>query len=312
MMGTSRLRPLTVKEIVKLTSNLPASIKHYSLGGIPGFVLVHTPAGHTSYGLIYRAYGQRKKLTLGSAKLLSLGDARRLAGQYRAKIEAGADPHGDKLEHRREAANRKREEVEQQQLDVEVLWEKYKLQVASGLRSKDEKERIFKRYILPVVRGLSVTKITKAHALQIIDELVDRDKRRMADKVRQNGSAFFQWLLEREHVERNVFAGLRGAWTNKVIRTRVLSDQEVRAVWLASEPEGRWSLWIRLLILTGCRNMEVRGARWSEIDRKARLWTSPQRRANRRSAIVGRCSDMPYHSVFRISPHCECTNTAGY
>jgi hypothetical protein len=38
-----------------------------SLGGVPGFVLVHTPAGHTNYGLIYRnSKGERKKLTLGT------------------------------------------------------------------------------------------------------------------------------------------------------------------------------------------------------------------------------------------------------
>ena len=68
-MGASRLKPLTVKEVEKLTSLRPTSIKHRSLGGVPGFVLVHTPAGHSSYGLVYRRNGERKKLTLGSTNL---------------------------------------------------------------------------------------------------------------------------------------------------------------------------------------------------------------------------------------------------
>ena len=101
----------------------------------------------------------------------------------------------------------------------------------------------------------------------------------MADKVRQEGAAFFQWLIERDHVDRNVFAGVRKASVGKSIRTRVLSDDELAAIWRASEPEGRWGLWIKLLILTGGRNMEVRGARWSEFDLGARLWTIPAERS---------------------------------
>ena len=278
-MGASRLRPLTTKEIDKVTSMNPTSIKHRSLGGVPGFVMVHTPSGYTSYGLIYRSNGQRKKLTLGSTKMLTLGEARKLAGQLRAKIESGADPHGEKIEHRRVVEAERQQELEQQQLSVELLWEKYMLQVGSRLRSKDEKDRVFRRYILPTIQGLSVVDVTRRHALTVIDALVDRDKRRMADKVRQEGAAFFQWLLEREHVDRNVFAGVRKACTGKSIRTRVLSDPEVKAIWAASKCEGRWGSWIRLLILTGCRNMEVRNARWSEFDFSARTWVIPAERS---------------------------------
>lgn len=287
-MGASRLKPLTVKEVEKLTATNPSSIKHRSLGGVPGFVLVHTPAGYTSYGLIYRSSkGERKKFTIGSAKAFTLAEARKLACQYRSSIEAGGDPHGQKIAERRQIKVQRDEELAQELLDVEVLWEKYMQLVAAHLRSKGEKDRVFRRYILPVLRGKSVTQITRADALPIIDALVAQEKRRMADKVRQEGAAFFQWLIEREHIDRNVFAGLRKATFGKSIRTRVLSDDEVREIWLASEPEGRWGFWIKLLILTGCRNMEGRGARWSEFDLDARVWTiSAERSKNGRPHTV--------------------------
>lgn len=284
-MGASRTRALTVKEVEKLASTRPTTIKHRSLGGVPGFVMVHTPAGHTSYGLIYRSGGQRKKLTLGSSKVLSLGEARRRAAQYRVAIETGGDPHEDKLtqrrladEQRRAENEQKRRAVQRQELEVERMWEKYMQLVASQLRSRGEKDRVFRKYILPTVKGLCVTEIEKRHALEIVDGLVARDRRRMADKVRQEGAAFFEWLIEREHVERNVFARIRKAMVKKTIRTRVLSDEEVRSIWEASKPEGDWSCWIKLLILTGGRNMEVRGARWSEFDLGQRLWTIPAER----------------------------------
>ena len=137
-MGASRLKPLTVKEVEKLISTRPTTIKHHSLGGVPGFVLIHTPAGYTSYGLVYRAQGDRKKLTLGSTKALSLGQARTLAGQFRSSVETGGDPHGDKLEERRRIDEARRQENERVRLGVEFMWVKYMQLVASQLRTRSE------------------------------------------------------------------------------------------------------------------------------------------------------------------------------
>jgi len=238
-MTISRLRPLTVKEIEKLAATLPNCIEHRYLGGVPGFVLVHTPAGYTGSGLTYRAGGKRKKLTLGSTKRMTLADARTLAGKQRSRIEAGEDPHDEKLQVRKQERELLRQQAEAQHLDVERMWEKYMQLVASQLRSRDEKDRVFRRYILPTVKGKCVTEITKTHALKISDGLVAQNKRRMAEKVRQEGAAFFQWPVEREHVDRNVFSGIRKTIPRKTIRARVLSDVELREIWLASEAEGR-------------------------------------------------------------------------
>jgi len=170
---------------------------------------------------------------------MSLADARALAGRHRSRIEAGEDPHDEKLQARKQERELARQQAELVHLDVEHMWEKYMRLVASQLRRRDDEDRVFRRYILPTVTGKCVTEITKAHALKIIDGLVAQDKRRMADKVRQEGAAFFQWLVGREHVDRNAFSGIRKANPRKTIRTRVLSDVELREIWLASEAEGR-------------------------------------------------------------------------
>jgi hypothetical protein len=107
-MGSSRIKPLTVKELYKLTSAPPRSIKHYGLGGVPGFVPVHTPADYVGFALVYRHEGKRKKLTLGGAKKLTLADARKMAAKYRSDIEAGLDPHGEKVASRMEKIHRVR------------------------------------------------------------------------------------------------------------------------------------------------------------------------------------------------------------
>lgn len=303
-MAASRIRPLTVKEVEKLAATKPTTIKHRYLGGVPGFVLVHTPTGHTSYGLVYRVGGQRKKLTLGSTKRFSLGEARQLAGKYRTAIEEGGDPHGEKLIQRTQEAAQREQVDEPQKFEVGNMWDTYMQLVGSQLRSKYEKERIFRCYILPVVQGLCVTEIERRHTLKIIDKLVAQNKRRMADKVRQEGAAFFQWLIEREHVDRNVFAGIRKASGSKSIRTRVLADDEIAAIWHASDAEGHWGYWIKLLILTGCRNMEVRGARWSEIDFEQRTWTIPAERYKTGRSHTVFLTD-PMIALWRAAPRFE-------
>lgn len=271
-MGSARTKPLTVKEVEKLSAAPPPRISHHALGGVPGFVLVRTPSGYTGFGLFYRYGGKLKKLTLGSSKMLTLADARKLALRHRHEIEAGRDPHGEKAAARRATATNIR-------LDCEHMWSRYMILAGAQLRSRPEKERVFNRYIRPVLGRMGVADVKRSHALEILDPLVAAGKLRMADKVRQEGAAWFQWLLEREHVERNPFAGLRKAEMKKVIRTRVLSDLELKAIWIAAEPEGRWGLWFKLMILTGTRNMEARGARWSELDLANRLWIIPHERS---------------------------------
>jgi hypothetical protein len=72
--------------------------------------LIHTPSGYTGDGLVYRINGKRKKLTLGNTKWLSLGEARKITGQYRNNIEVGADPHDQKIEGRRREGEQRRQE----------------------------------------------------------------------------------------------------------------------------------------------------------------------------------------------------------
>lgn len=271
-MGSSRLRPLTVKEIESITSSAPTTIRHIGLGGVPGFVLVHTPSGYTSYALRYRKGNQLVKLTIGSTKAFTLADARKLAAKFRAEVESGKDPHGAKLAERN-ASN------ERTLLDPEHLWLKYMQLAASRLRSRHEKDRLFRRHILPIIGGRCITEIKRSHALEVVDKIVADGKLPLADKVRQEGTAFFNWLWEREHVDGNPFARIRKATIGKSIRTRVLNDKELREIWIASEPEGRWGHWIKLLILTGTRNAEVRNASWMEFDLEAQVWTIPAHRA---------------------------------
>jgi integrase len=65
----------------------------------------------------------------------------------------------------------------------------------------------------------------------------------------------------------------------KAVRTRVLTDKELRTLWEAADalgyPSGPAT---KMLMLTGTRLNEVMEARWSEFDEETRLFTVPAAR----------------------------------
>jgi integrase len=60
-------------------------------------------------------------------------------------------------------------------------------------------------------------------------------------------------------------------------RSRVLSDEELAAIWHASGNDAYGRV-IKLLILTGARRGEIGGMRWSELDLDRAIWTIPPQR----------------------------------
>jgi integrase len=65
----------------------------------------------------------------------------------------------------------------------------------------------------------------------------------------------------------------------KVARTRVLNDEELRALWAASEQLGYpVGAAMKMLLLCGQRKSEVTMARWREFSLPNKLWTIPAER----------------------------------
>src|SRR5262249_38308851 len=82
--------------------------------------------------------------------------------------------------------------------------------------------------------------------------------------------------MQRGYVDNNPVVGTENP-DNGVPRERVLSDRELAAVWNNSGDDDYGKI-IKLLILTGCRKMEVGGMRWSELNLNNRKWVIPPER----------------------------------
>jgi integrase len=99
-----------------------------------------------------------------------------------------------------------------------------------------------------------------------------------ANRTLANIKTFFRWCVERGVIERSPAERVR-APALEVSRDRVLTDDELRAVWTASlRNTGHYGRIVRLLLLTGQRREEVAAMAWSELDLAARSWTLPAQR----------------------------------
>jgi integrase len=95
-----------------------------------------------------------------------------------------------------------------------------------------------------------------------------------AARSRTNLSAVFKWAMGHGYVKSNPVIATINPDTG-VPRERVLGDRELVAVWNNCQGDDDYSRIVRLLILTGCRKMEVGGLGWSELNLADRIWTIP-------------------------------------
>src|SRR5258708_35959 len=137
------------------------------------------------------------------------------------------------------------------------------------------------RELLPRLGGKPIASITPRDIVVIFDKAVERGAEPMAHNLYSLVRRVVRWA-----VSKNVYGADSPPLENmrpadvigtKQPRTRWLQhDVEIRTVWRATAALGYpYAQAYRLLMLTGLRRSEIAGARWSEIDLRARLWTVP-------------------------------------
>jgi integrase len=106
----------------------------------------------------------------------------------------------------------------------------------------------------------------------------------LANRIKAVLSKFFGWLCERDVIAASPCVGVKPP-SKEVARDRVLNDDELRRLWLASDAVGgNAGAYTKLLILTGQRRGEIAELRWSEVEDD--VLALPARRMKGRQAHV--------------------------
>jgi integrase len=240
---------------------------------VPGLYFVVQPSGVKSWAVRFRHRGEPRKLTIGRFGVFDLVTARDEARKALQAVAAGRDPCFDKREARRAvAADPGRDLVS---THVEVFLARY-VRPQTKARTAAETERRLRKYVLPAWGERRVREITRRDVIELLDGIVDVGAPITANRTLTTLKTFFGWLVDRSVIEVSPCARVK-APAPETSRDRVLNDDELRALWRASESlGGAYGGFARFLLLTAQRRDEVAGLRRSEL--KGDLWTIPAER----------------------------------
>ena len=245
--------------------------------------------------------GQPCKLTLEGFP--ALATARALATDALEQVDQGHDPASDKRSKRQvekavAAAQSSLEEAFIEFLDKythrrgRAIRESSRRESARllGLKRNPENEKEWIATgggVLAHWRRIkSIKDVTYDDVYKLLDDMVKPpDPKVKAAPVSANRTlsalkTCFKWHVKRRKLAASVCADIDDPAPEgrERQRKRVLTEAELAALWRACESEALYGSMVRLLILTGCRRNEVRGARWSEFDLDKREWSLPAER----------------------------------
>ncbi len=233
-----------------------------------GFGIRVTPQNARTYFVLYRIKGDRRlrRLTLGDARKMSLGDARQGAKDALEAAQLGSNPKL-KREAAVEAAKAADDQTERNLF--KTVAELYIARYAKPqLRQWRPVERMFQKKLTPEWGKRQIHAITRRDVVELLDTIGDKTPI-MANRVHALLSKFFSWCVERDILKVTPMAGLKKPQKERT-RDRVLTNEEIRAVWLAADQVGYpGSALVRLLMLTACRLNEIATLTKTQVGRDA-------------------------------------------
>src|SRR5262249_52635501 len=162
---------------------------------------------------------------------------------------------------------------------LKTVAENYLRREADKLRTTEKRRATLERLVFPKIGAMPVDDIKRSDINHLLDEVEDERGAAMADQVLALLRRIFNWHAVRDDNFRSpIVRGMARRTADQRERDRVLTDDELRAVWKTAEAYLQpWGQYIRFLLLTAARRTEVADMRWSEISNGN--WTIPRERS---------------------------------
>jgi integrase len=255
-------------------------------GKVRGLVLRVSPDGGKAWSVLYRRKidGRRRRATVGAYPALGLADARSAALDVLARVSKGGDPAGEK--NRANAG---------QPVTFGDLCTRYLESYAEQhKRSGHQDRQMLEKDALPVLRTRALVTLKRADIADVIQRVVARGAPIQANRLFEVVRGAFNWGVSAGLIDTTPCIGLK-APSPEASRDRVLSDDEIRALWEGLEAaKMSWAVaqGLRLLLVTGQRVGEVIGARSSELNLDRGEWRLPAERVKNGSPHEVPLSDL--------------------
>ena len=237
-----------------------------------GLILRVTVSGSKRWCWRGTVRGRRVELGLGSARFLTLREAREAAFDHTRTARRGGDPR----QARRQAP------TVAEALDEVIRVERSGWK--TGASTEDQWRRMARGYVLPAIGSYRIDEVEMSDLVRILRPIWT-SKPAAGRRLRQILGAVLEWSVAAGHRADNPaksVAALLPRVNGNTRHARFLPPAEVPGALAKILADTDSWLGVRLLIqfqtLTACRPAEARGTTWAEVDPESAVWTLPASR----------------------------------
>lgn len=255
--------------------NLKPQDKLYKVTDRDGLYVAVLTSGSVSFRYDYRINGRRETLVIGQYGRdgISLAEAREELIAAKKLLKAGQSPAAAKRDGIRKIQGAE---------TFAVHTDSYMKHVVLADSTRDMKQAVIDRDIMPVLGNKVMSEITTSMVRDLCDRIVERGGRATAVQAREIISSVYRHANDRGHGLFNPAADIKPSSIAMFKpRERTLSPDEICIFFRALEDigaMGTMKMAIKLVLLTLVRKNEFIQATWSEIDFKKWTWTIPSDR----------------------------------
>jgi integrase len=261
---------------IRLTDKFVATVKPAAKGSRvihwdakqKGFGLLVTDTGHTSFVVQYQVGSGRKSRTLRRMHLQAetVDEARTLAEAIHGEVSTGRAlrQHIDPLERRRQA---QADAIQSGGDTFRAVAKGWFAREGKGARSGKRRFADLQRLVFPVLGDRQISDIRHKDIVNLLDAIEDTNGPGMADYVLGVMRRVMAWHeSRREEFTSPIRRKMARTKVADRARQRVLTDDELQAVWRTAEGfPGPYGYFIRFLLLTATRRNEAADMRRDEV-----------------------------------------------
>jgi integrase len=267
-----------------------------------GLVLRIERSGSKLWLFRYKFEGKPHRLALGTYPGMSLAMARAAAQAHRDLLDRGVDPRTARRARR--PAPLSAAAVSGNKHSIEFLAHEFlERHVKPNRRRPEYVQRILGRDLLPAWQGRDARTITPREVIELLDGIVARGSRVMANRVASLLAQMFKFGIHRAIVENSPVMLLYRPGGKEKPRARAFSEEELQAFLQKLDDACRFQRLphiLRVLLLTVQRRSELALAEWREFDFKGKTWTIPDAHAKAGKGHVVPLSDWAIEELQKL------------
>lgn len=275
-MGTHAM-PLTALEV----KNAAPRATDYGLADGGGLFLWVRSNGGKSWRFRFRLDAKQSHISIGTLDKVTLAQARQRATDARNLVGQGKHPGAERQAERAQAAAVRASTFEA----LAREWHQHKSARWSVGYATDVLEALTND-VFPHVGTRPLATIRPVEWLAVFRRIEARGALEKLRKTRQRCAEVYRYAIATGRAEYNAVGDIGGALQAPTAEhypfLKVAELPDLRRAINACRANDVVKLGARLLILTGVRTAELRGAPWAEFDLAAALWSIPAERMKKR------------------------------